>query len=534
MIKIRDLAAKAGRLFSAKPETAPAPQTGVVACDRFDAMTWGDVRSQSRALRDLADDLHVHHDYADELAKDLFLAAYKADPRLREPVEPGRAVNRQVITSLLDSPEFAELRRETVGDPYASAMAVISHTSAIRRLLEQAEQAQRAAEQAAQAGQRQQAAAQAVAEAIASARAQAGEDGEDGEVDDDAAAATEELISVADQAGQDADAAARKLAQALAQAAPGMHATAQAAAAQAADQARDEAAFMRAWGIGPGELERMDFATRARLAERLRSGRLAQYARLIGRFRQMAAAQRARRVENVPGEVVGIELGSDISRLIPAELASLAVPGMREEFISRLADSRALVYAQRGETHAGQGAIICCVDCSHSMSYPVAGAGISGEAWAKAFALSLLDQARAEKRDFAGILFSSAGEVKVFRLPAGQATKIADVIEFGEHFFGGGTDFETPLTVAMQILAGQFDDKGVEHGDIALITDGICDVSQDWMRIWQDARARLGFRCFGIRIGTPAGSILDALSDNVRAIEDLTDLTAAADVFRAV
>jgi uncharacterized protein with von Willebrand factor type A (vWA) domain len=108
------------------------------------------------------------------------------------------------------------------------------------------------------------------------------------------------------------------------------------------------------------------------------------------------------------------------------------------------------------------------------------------------------------------------------------------VIEFGEHFFGGGTDFETPLTVAMQVLAGQFDDKGLEHGDIALITDGICDVSEDWMRTWQDARARLGFRCFGIRIGTPAGGILDALSDNVRAIEDLTDLTATADIFRAV
>ncbi|SFM85497.1 hypothetical protein SAMN04487980_1006198 [Streptomyces sp. cf124] len=40
---------------------------------------------------------------------------------------------------------------------------------------------------------------------------------------------------------------------------------------------------MRAWGVGAGELERMAFDQRARLAERLRTGRLAEWAELIGR-----------------------------------------------------------------------------------------------------------------------------------------------------------------------------------------------------------------------------------------------------------
>jgi len=85
---------------------------------------------------------------------------------------------------------------------------------------------------------------------------------------------------------------------------------------------------MASWRISDGELERTDFDTRAKLAQRLRSGRLAQFTRLIGRFRQMAAAQRARRVENVPGEVVGIELGGDLPRLLPSGLANLALPGL--------------------------------------------------------------------------------------------------------------------------------------------------------------------------------------------------------------
>jgi uncharacterized protein with von Willebrand factor type A (vWA) domain len=529
-MKLRDLAAKAGRFLARQADTrAPEPQTGVVACGKFDQMAWQDTHSQSRRIRELADDLHVRHDYAEELVKDLFLAAYKAEPQVREDIEPGHAVNRQVVSWLLDSPEWQELRRETVGDAHAAAMAVLSQTSAIKRMLDQAEQAQQAAAGAQRAEQDRRDAAQGVAGAIADARAQADEDGE---IRDDTADAISQAITAAEQADAAAENAAQDLAGALARAARDMNAAARAAAGRAAEQARDEAAMMTAWGIGPGELQRMSFDERAALAERLRSSRLAEFTSLIGRFRQMAAAQRARRVENVPGEVVGIELGCDIARVVPAELARLAVPGLRQEFITRLVDGRALQYQHRGEAQAGKGAIIACIDCSYSMTDRTG--EITGEAWAKAFALSMLDQARAERREFAGILFSSEEQVKIFRFPARHSPATSDVIEFAEHFFGGGTDFEAPLTAAVEILTGQHDQLALEGGDITLITDGISGVSETWMRDYQDAKARLGFRTFGIRIGGPAGSVLDALSDNVRAIEDLTDLSATADIFRAV
>ena len=187
---------------------------------------------------------------------------------------------------------------------------------------------------------------------------------------------------------------------------------------------------------------------------------MSKFIELIGRFRQMAAGQRARRIENVPGELVGIETGDDLGRLIPSELAALGVPVMRAVFAARYAEHRLFVYEQRGETEAGQGAIICCVDCSGSMGTPVAGTGLSGEAWAKGCALAMLDQARAARRDFAGILFSSAGEVKVFRFPAAQPARIADVLDFAEFFWGGGTNFEEPLGQAMDLLEAEFNDDG--------------------------------------------------------------------------
>ncbi len=102
----------------------------------------------------------------------------------------------------------------------------------------------------------------------------------------------------------------------------------------------------------------MDFGQRARLAERLRSGRPGEFAKLIGRFRRMAAKQRARKTERAPGELVGIETGDDLARLIPSELASLGVPAMHGVFAARYAEGRLFVYEQRGEVESGLGAII--------------------------------------------------------------------------------------------------------------------------------------------------------------------------------
>ncbi|CAM5304735.1 VWA domain-containing protein OS=Streptomyces tendae OX=1932 GN=GUR47_23425 PE=4 SV=1 [Streptomyces tendae] len=47
-----------------------------------------------------------------------------------------------------------------------------------------------------------------------------------------------------------------------------------------------------------------------------------------------------------------------------------------------------------------------------------------------------------------------------------------------------------------------------------------------------------GFRVFGVGIGAPraaaAGSVLAALCDNLRSVEDFTDVHAAADLFRVI
>ncbi|MFE1029603.1 VWA domain-containing protein [Streptomyces sp. NPDC058818] len=515
---------------------APTRYTTAVVADRFDRMAWRDTYEQSAGLRELAEELNERHGHTADLLTDVFLAAYKAGPRLRRPEEmdPARLVNHRAIASLVDSPEFAELHRETVGDPYAAAMAVLAQAPALRRMLDGSREAQERAEQAKKVRQDADGAAAAVGEALQAA-AEAGEDGEDDTVPD--AEAVRQAIEAAEAAHAAAREAARGAAQALAVAVPGIRSATRNAASQAAESVREEAALMRAWGVGPGELERMPFGRRVRLAERLRTGRLAQWAELIGRFRQMADGERARKVENATGELVGVTLGDDLSRVIPSELVNLGLPELRAVFAARYAAGELMLYDSQGEQATGQGAIIACVDTSHSM-YEAGPGGITREAWAKACALALLDQARHAGRDFVGILFAAADKLQVFRFPADRSADLAQVVEFAETFLGGGTSYQRPLTAARELLEEEFDDAARRRGDIVMLTDDDCGVTEEWMRGWNDAKHLLGFRVFGVAIGAPrvaeADSVLDALCDNLRSVEDFTDVHAAADLFRVI
>ncbi|GAA2314020.1 VWA domain-containing protein [Streptomyces kunmingensis] len=480
--------------------------TATVVADRFDLMTWRDTYEQSAGLRELTAELSLRHDGATDLLTDAFLAAYQARPRLRDRAEmdPSRLVDHHVLSSLMEPPDFAELRRTTAGDPYAAAMAVLAMAPSLRRILQRAQEAQD------QAGQAEQdAVAQQPTESV------------------------EEAESDSRQAGRAAEAAA----QAMTAAARGLRADAHAAAARAARVARQEAALMRIWGITAGETERMPFAQRLQLAERLRTSRLARWADLIGRFRQMACGERAHKVENAGGELIGITLGDDLSRVVPSELANLGLPVLRAVFAARYAAGELMLYDNRGEQTTGRGAIIACVDTSHSM-YEEGPGGVTREAWAKACALALLDQARDAGRDFVGILFSAADKLQVFRFPAGESAGMPRVLEFAETFLGGGTSYQRPLSAAADVLRQEFDDAARARGDIVMITDDDCGVTEEWMRDWKDTKRQLGFRVFGVAVGAPrvaeADSVLDALCDNLRCVEDLTDVHAAADLFRLI
>ncbi|MFH9329268.1 VWA domain-containing protein [Streptomyces althioticus] len=530
------LTRQAGRWLALSAAPAARHTTAVVA-GPYDRVAWRDVHARSAALRELSAQLLTRHAHAPDLLADVFLCAYQAAPRLRERavMAPSHLVHHQVVTALTQSPDFAALHRETAGDAYAAAMAVLAQASALRGLLERSREARERTGRADRARQEAEAAATAVGEALRQAAEEA--DGQ-GEVPAPAAAAVRRTAEAAREAEESARREDGAAAQAMAAAVPGIRSSARNAASAAAEAVRQEAALMRAWGVDAGETERMSFEERARLAERLRSGRLARWAELIGRFRQMAAGERARKVEHATGELVGVTLGDDLSRVIPSELAVLGVPELRAVFAARYAAGELMLYDSRGEQGTGKGAVIACVDTSHSM-YAEGPGGITREAWSKACALALLDQARHAGRDFVGILFSAADKLQVFRFPGDRPAPVTDVLDFAETFLGGGTDFQRPLGTAAKILEEEFDSASRGRGDIVLITDDACEVSENWTRLWNEIKRRLDFRLFGVAIATPdtataSGSVLETLCDNLRTVDDLTDVHTTADLFRVI
>lgn len=93
-------------------------------------------------------------------------------------------------------------------------------------------------------------------------------------------------------------------------------------------------------------------------------------------------------------------------------------------------------------------------------------------AWGKALALAVQDICAHEGRKFALIHFSGKDEVRTDRFLPGKFTA-EELFAAAEHFFDGGTDFETPLHEALRLI----DEEAFENADILFITDGYCDIS---------------------------------------------------------
>lgn len=520
----------------------------VYTADRGDDVVLDGLLADCTALRQLDEDLTGHYGVPG-LVGDLWRAAYCRDPQLldADEIQPRAQVNRTITAAQLGSPEHSDLRRSTVGDGFLSALAVVRQGGALRRILAQLEDER---DQADQAQDKADQAAAAADSPGAGAGADAGAGGGDEETDEQAEgdgsggeSATDDDTGAAGQLGREAEQAEGDLEQALA-AAP-IRAAARQAARDAGEHLDDSCGRAAAWGVEDVELQRMSADERMQLASRLSSGKLREFADLIGRFRQLARAQRARRVEHVRGEYVGVTLGDDLSSLVPSELANLAVPALRAEFAARYADQHLMVYDQRGDEHEAQGAIVALIDCSFSMQVPPGASFAYGdeppegtatpEAYAKALTLALLEQARSStpRRDFAAILFDEDVDT-VFRFPANQPLNQHARVDLAERFSGGGTDFMEPLGAAAELVSAEYNATGRQKADIVLITDGDAWVDGTWIDQWRKTKRRLGFRAFGIEIGDGDSSAVAAACDDVRTIGDLTDTHSAAHLFRSI
>jgi uncharacterized protein with von Willebrand factor type A (vWA) domain len=288
-------------------------------------------------------------------------------------------------------------------------------------------------------------------------------------------------------------------------------------AIKVAQQLEDATVEAETWGNTIGTGQRSPPGEKLELGRRLAGNeKLKKLARMVGRMKFHAMALRKKIFERSSEEVLEIERGDSVHRLLPHEMLNLHHPILRKDFHRRFLDQELLQYSLRGIEEKGKGPMIVCLDGSSSMSG-------DKEIWSKAVTLTLLEIARRQRRLFRSICFSSAETpLQVLDLNPKEhyEIKTRNVMDLAEYFPGGGTDFQKPLDAALDCLK----QSRFKKGDIIFITDGECQVSPEWAEEFRQEKERLGFSLFSILIdvGTASLGTLKEFSDRITTISQLT------------
>ncbi|HEY3304291.1 MAG TPA: VWA domain-containing protein [Candidatus Binatia bacterium] len=299
----------------------------------------------------------------------------------------------------------------------------------------------------------------------------------------------------------------------------------QAEAIKAAQRLEEAAEEAEQWGQSLGSGYRSPPGQKLELGKRLAGNeKLKKLSRMIGRMKFHALALRKKIFERSSEEILEVERGDAVHRLLPPELLTLSHPLLRKDFQRRLLDQELLQYSLRGVEEKGKGPMVVCLDGSSSM------AG-DKEIWSKAVALTLLEIARRQRRLFRSICFSSDDaplQVLDMNPRARYEMEMEKVMDLAEYFPGGGTDFQKPLDAALECLKK----SKYKKGDVVFITDGECQVTPEWAENFRDEKERLGFSLYSILIDVGPSSLgtLKEFSDRITTIKQLTG-EGAKDIF---
>lgn len=262
----------------------------------------------------------------------------------------------------------------------------------------------------------------------------------------------------------------------------------QAIVSQAADKSLERAKSIKsailAWGSGESDMRKNPVDTEI-LRRTAQSHKLRYIAQFLGRYKEMLNSKRLAGYTYGRGEKYDIEYGNKISKALTSEYSLLAASELMPLFIRKYVNKSLKQYRRREPEYKGKGDIIVCLDES---------ASTFGEnnAYGMALAMVLYEICRVNHANFALVHFSS--KIKVDYFPKEETTAAEKVMSCAETFLNGGTNFELPLQAAMALYA---EDK-LEKPDIVFITDGIREVSDGFLKLFQDFKENTGAKLTGI------------------------------------
>ena len=281
------------------------------------------------------------------------------------------------------------------------------------------------------------------------------------------------------------------------------------AAGEEVDDLRD---MQRACGSGEGQGGSVK-DLRERFARIKDNPTLRAIMAMAGKYRRLAQAKQRQKTTHGRDDVVGIEFGADLGRIVPSELAQLADEDLEWLALRRYTERAMLQREYRGIEHVAQGPIVVVVDESSSMR------GDKIEA-AKALALALAWIAKHQKRWICLVAFSNDAAGRFLTMPPEKWDDNA-LLDWLAFFMAGGTTSEVPLAT----LPNKWTELGCPEGktDIITITDGQLSVSDDRshaFNVWKEAKQVKQYTLY-LDLGGSEPGDMEKVSDVSWQVDDL-------------
>ena len=144
----------------------------------------------------------------------------------------------------------------------------------------------------------------------------------------------------------------------------------------------------------------------------------------------------------------------------------------------------------------------------------------------------LLEYTAQNNLNCAMVRFAASKKDIVVHLFKAKQYTTDDVLKFAESFLCGGTDFEAPLTKAVELI----EHEDFQNADVVFITDGYCAaISDEFASDFCDKSHQLKFTVTGILIDTDAPGwdfSLESFCKKIYRLSELTEDNIAADIIK--
>ncbi|MBC2746218.1 MAG: VWA domain-containing protein [ANME-2 cluster archaeon] len=498
-------------------------ETQVVKHDAFDKATFETMKEGAKALTEAQDTGAKELTTFPPLMQDMFNSLYKYKPVVKDPgaIKSSHRFNHSLVNKAMETDQYSHLRQYTKLDEVNSALATVTIANKMTEVIktelkDQADQANKLV--------KQEDITQQICDTAGSLMdiAQKAAGGTDADT----------MMKKAQDAKKSADKAKAKLKRMQARADKDLTGSQQkirqsmrSAEQEALEGIKESSDLMEAWGTEPGQLMSLPPELRLELAQKLAGkDKLKQLAKMLGRFRRMAIHSQKTKITHGLDEVHDMEQGNDLEKVLPVELVNLRHPLLKKDFQRKFTESQLMQYQLRGNEKAGKGPVICCVDSSGSMDG-------ESELWSKAVTLSLLEIAQMQNRAFAVIFFGSENEpLEIIEITKGEHNLINKVIQIAEYYLGGGTDFETPLNGAIELI----EKSEFKKADIVFVTDGACGISDEWLTDFLARKKQKEARIHSVLVNMRSSDeTVDSFSDQVSTVAELT-IDNAVEIFQGM